>query len=187
MEGITLDDYRFKLGVKTYHGIIHAEQGMAMFYCEGEGVVARLPFFVSADLFEQPFTAYMHDGDDTIFTELDYDDILVEDIRSDMLDVSGNWKQLEELVESAKLALLPKAARVTLATIVVGISTIIVTFLKWYWLSSILFLVTVGMIFWTRGYIKTLDSHVVYDRRGRWVDLETGRTNLNKHWRHYDD
>lgn len=183
MKKLTVEGKRFKVGTAQLKGIIHAEQGIPMFYCEREGVIARLPFFVSADMYEEPFTAFYHPGSDVIFTELSRDDILLEDVRPDMIDVIGEDTNLGQLLEKAKLEILPHAMTLCLCSVLsVIVSVVSILLFRKFLVSLLLGALTVGIIGATRSHLGALNSTVLYDKRGRWVDVATGKTNLNGGW-----
>lgn len=183
MKKIILKDYRFKLGVKQYDGIIHAEQGIPMFYCPGEGVVARLTFPVCADDYEEPLTAYIRGDEDEIILELDTDDILLQDIRGDMLDVIENTEYLSDILNEERVRYAPTVLKWVGGTILTFIATLVLLFFKQYIICGIAALVTLIQFLFARSGIKTVTTTRVYDRRGRWVDVATGETNLNGGYR----
>lgn len=155
-----------------------------MFYSEREGVIARLPFFVTADMYEEPLTGFIHRGEDEIFVEMGPDDIFYEDLRDDMLDVNSDEDYLPDFLEKAKLAILPKAIKSILLTLglVVALIAVFLIFRKFAFTAPFaLLLLASGAN--TRSYLKVLDTTVLYDRRGHWVDLYTGETSLNGGWR----
>lgn len=183
MKKLILPGKRFKIGTRQLTGIIHAEQGMAMFYCEREGVVARLPFCATVDMFEEPFTAFLHTGEDVIFTELSRDDILLEDVRPDMIDVVGSNTNWNRLLERAKMDVLPTAMMMCITSVITFIAWLVTTVLfKKLWLSILLGLAFLSLFIEARDYFRVLSSTVLYDKRGHWVDVSSGKTSLNGGW-----
>ena len=183
MKRIVLQDYRFKLGVKRYEGIIHAEQGLPMFYCEGEGVVARLTFPVSVWQYEEPYTAYIRNGEDAAINQLEKDDILLEDIRDDMLDVTENMGYLSDFQNEARVQHLPKALSWIGGTIATSIALLVALLFKLWIVAGVAFVITVIQIIFARKEIQVMTTNRVYDRNGKWVDTATGHTSLNGGYR----
>lgn len=183
MKKIVLKDYRFKLGVKRYDGIIHAEQGIPMFYCAGEGVVARLTFPVCADDYEEPLTAYIRNGEDEVILSLDSDDILLEDLREDMLDVTENTEYLSDLLNEERVRFVPKVLQTIGSTILTLIAGIALMLFKQHMLGGVAFGVTLAQFIVVWRGIKVMSDTRIYDKRGRWVDVATGDTNLNGGYR----
>ena len=179
MKRIVLEDYRFKLGVKQYQGIIHAEQGIPMFYVPGEGVVARLTFPVSAYQYEEPFTACIRNGEDEVILELDTDDILLADIREDILDVTENYAYLQDFLGEKRVEFIPGVLKWISGAILTGLAAVVAFFLKSYYIAGAALLVTVIQGLCARSILRVVTDTIVYDKRGRWVDTATWQTNLN--------
>lgn len=179
MKRITLPDYQFRLGVRAYDGIIHAEQGVPMFYCEDEGLVARLTFPVTADQYEEPATAYIRNGEDEVLSGLDTDDILEDDLRDDMLDITEQYAYLSDYLNEQRVQYLPKGLKWISGAILTGIAAIAAIYFKKYIIAAVAFGLTVLQIFLAWSTLRVIVDTRIYDKRGRWFDTATGQSNLN--------
>lgn len=185
MKNIVLDDIRFKLGVREVTGIIHAEQGIPMFYNEEEGIVARLPFPVSAEHYEMPVCVYMRPHTNEIITHLGPDDKIIDELGEDEEDVTNSYEILRSQFDEQKLRRVPRALMATGMCWISAILTIIGGALLYFkilptWIPvAVLGAVFVGSLIVSRSYTKILNQNIMYDSFGNWINFDTGETSLN--------
>lgn len=179
MKRIVLSDYVFKLGVRRCDGIVHAEQGIPMFYSERDGIVARLSFPVTYMEYEEPITVYIRHGESDALRELDVDDILEEDIRDYMLDITEQHAYLSDYLNEKRIQYLPMGLKWLGGALLTGFAVIILIILKLFKLSVVAGILTAIQLYWAWRILHVIIDTRIYDKNGRWFDVSTGHSNLN--------
>ena len=181
-EAIVLSDITFKLGVKEVRGTIAGQQGIACFISEEEHLALPLPFAPPISAYGEVFTAFIRSYDQSLVLELGEDDILTSRLGkgSIAMDVTDP-AVIGELFEEQKLRRVPQALSGVGSTIGAIIVALITFLFKLPTFPFVAVPACIGVfgIQWLAKEYRTLSRSVVYDSRGNWINLATGRTSLN--------
>lgn len=178
---IVLEDIVFKLGIREVKGIIHGQQGMAVFVCEEEGIAVPLDFNVPLERYEEEITADIRTFDKSLVFEPGVDDMVECCIDTDAGELDVDPVLLRNLFEGEKLRVVPQVITGMGYTFLSALAAVIFRILNFpiFPYLAIPFCLSVyGLVWSIRWYIQ-LNKSVVYDSRGNWVDLATGQTSLN--------
>lgn len=189
MKNLTLEDIHFKLGVREVWGIIHAEQGIPLFYSEKESIISPLPFFVSAKQYERPIIVYMRPHTNEIIERFGFDDKLISELNDDEEDVIGEYSMLKVQMTEQKMRIIPRAVSIMglfginilllIAALIFRLLGIMST-----WIPVIALSATFAVLaFLTYSYTRILNQNIIYDADGQWVNFDTGETSLNGGYR----
>lgn len=179
---IVLGDVVFKLGIRIVRGVIHGQQGMAVFICEEEGIAEPLPFFPPIEAYDNEATSYIRTYDKSIVLELGRDDKFIEDIDSNRGEIDVTDPQLiASLFEKQKLRIIPDVLSGLGTTVITGVVALIMllTSLPRFPFMVVPACISIWGAFWTLSCYKHLSRPVAYDARGNWINLDTGKTSLN--------
>lgn len=190
MRKIVFEDVDFCLGVKRVVGQIVAEQGIPVFYVPKEHLIMRVPFAVSAEYYDQTFEAFIYPGCKDVLLQLGEDDILIDDLTEGDLDLLSEMDVLEAMAEEEKIRETPAIAKkffnmfVSILALVGLVMASVVFHIEVPFIAMLGIAIVAGAIFLINllrfiSCIKFLSSTKVYDRSGRWVDLQTMETSLN--------
>lgn len=187
---IVLDDVTFKLGIRKVTGVIHAEQGIVAFYVPNENIISRIPFPVTADMYETEVDAYVRLHTNELVLKPTKDDCTQEvlDRHDDFLDVSVDKEIMMSLFEEQKLKKIPQVAGFSIATFLGLIAAVVLAVLTFGFKMHLLIPFVVAVVIWAIGSVgstywkNTLNSMIAYDVNGKWVNMETGETNLSHNY-----
>lgn len=184
MKGITLRDVRFCFAVEKVTGVIHAEQGLALFYVPDKGIIARYPGNLTAKDYGTEKTVWMYPSTRKIKLRRGRDDVPVEELEDMDVDLHSEISQLESMIEEERIRRVPKvlsAYASIVAAIVVGVASAF--FLKRSMLFAFPLAASVLLFLFNfirgRSISKALSSPIVFDCDGAWLNLETGECSLN--------
>lgn len=184
MGKLILQDKVFKLGVRKVNGVIHAEQGIIMFYNEAEHIFCPYPYPTTADDYEQETALYMRSSSNTVVRNPTQDDCLVGKLRANWIDVCTSKQMLEDQLESEKIQRVPTAMKFFGVAAIGVISLLVLVVLAALNILRMWLLFIPVVVFLIAGFSgatyfsKLLGKNVLYDKRGNWVDVASGDTNL---------
>lgn len=179
---LVLDDVVFKLGIREIKGIIHGQQGMAVFICEDEGIAEPLSFSPPIEAYETEVSTFIRTYDKSIVLEPGVDDKPVDKLREDRGEIDASaLEAISEMAEGQLLKRIPDVISGVSSTI---FTTVLAIGLAFTPLPLFPFVVVPGCIGiwgfgWSLSNYKWLNSQRVYDAKGNWINLKTGRTSLN--------
>lgn len=180
MAKLILKDMVFVTTVAEVTGLIHAEQGIPMFYNKERGILSPLPCFIRAEFYETEVNAFVRIGSKEVILEPGPHDRLEGHLRKYEYDVFLQYDQIMDNRERAKLSLVPRALACSAGSLIGFIVLLVgVLLLKLWPVTAVGFLAFVIGNLCTRHYRKALDSEIVYDRKGNWINIVTGETSLN--------
>lgn len=184
MGKLKLRDVQFCLGVERIHGVIHAEQGMALFYCPARGIIALYPGRLSAEDYETTKTVYVYNGTNKLRLRRGRDDVLNSEMTQYDLDLLTQFKRLEDMVEAEKIKRIPKIMA-SYASVIMLVMTGVLAYIfrsyipMFFAIEGAIVFVGVLSFLSAMSLTKTLNSPRVYDANGCWVNMKTGETNLS--------
>lgn len=179
--------------VRDVNARVIAEQGMVVLKVEGESAPYFLPEGVVLDhqYFGEELTVTIRGITGEVILELGEDDIYEEDLaQNSKLIPVDNWHEVKELFNEQKIQAFTRNAK-ALSTFIAGIVLTAVS----GWLCAVgdfpypiipilgiplgIFLSIGCGLLPTIGLIKQLNTDVIWDGAGNWINVETGETNLN--------
>lgn len=177
--GVVIEGTRFVLGVREVHGEIVAEQGMVMFHSPDDHVFAQMPVYVPPERYGEPITVCTHIGRQDILTSAGDDDILVTNMAENHLDLLTSKNQLANYLDTWKTTKMPAFVTHLALFAVVSILSLLTALLGVY---PVTYLTLLAIVPYYRLFTKAarlMETNVVWDDYGHWVNLDTGKTNLN--------
>lgn len=181
MAKLVLKDKVFCTGVEEVTGTFEAEHGMVIFYNQERGIVLPVPFYVPWQLYGTKATLMIRPSTGEYVEDLGKDDIPVSKMKDKHIDLCEGLRELEGVIEQMKIAVVPSALR-WIGFLILCVIVFIASFFVFgkgtipnYALGVLALLVFLRV----RSLYKMLNSRRVFDSRGRWVDLDTGASNLN--------
>lgn len=184
MKKLQIQGVRFCLGVENIKGIIDASDGFVKFYSPERKIMANLPFGVTADAFGQEVVATMYAGTNRIVTKRTRDHIPLDKLRPGDIDLLNNIDILYDKLEEQKIENIPKVTKEYMSVISCALGIVISylcrEILPKIWIGFLC--ASVAILVWSvimaSSLTRVLNSNVIYDDYGHWIDLETGETNL---------
>lgn len=179
--------------VHNAHATVVAEQGMVMLKVAGAGHPYFLPegLVLGHEYFGEEVEVTIRNITDEVILELGEDDIYEEDMeKNSKLVPVDNWHEVKELFNECKIQAFTKNAK-ALSTFVAGLAMAgIGTWLHLRGDFPYPVVPVIGMVLGpilaigfgllpTIGLLKQLNTSVIWDGAGNWIDVETGETNLN--------
>lgn len=197
---VQVKDVTFAIQVRDDKAVIHAEQGVVVLvvndideesggtFTKAYGLPAGVP--INAEMFGQEVDITIRDLTDEVILELGEDDVYEEELQQDeSLMAIDSVDDLEEIYNERKIQMFTKLAG-TLGTFVAGCA--LAGFCYWLlgkdfhfefllypgMVAGILLGVLFGLVPCVRG-LRSLSSKIVMDKVGNWVNMETGKSNLD--------
>lgn len=177
--GVVMEGARFVLGVREVKGTITAEQGMVMFYAPDDGVLCQMPVYVPSSRYGEELTVCTHIGRQEIMTSAGDDDVLEANMKSNYIDLLTSVKQIENHLDTWKTSKMPVFITQLATFCIAFVLSFVSALLRIY---PVTYVVLVALVPYYRIFTKAarlMETSVVWDSYGHWVDLRRGRTNLN--------
>lgn len=176
---VMMDGIRFVLGVQEVQGEIVAEQGMVMFHSPEKHLVTPMPVYVPPERYGERITVCTHVGGRDILTVAGDDDVLVSNMRKEYLDLLVSKDVLNSFLDTWKTSRTSSFVSHLAMFAVVSLLCLLSALFRIY---PVVYITAVAILPYYRLFNKSaslMETTVVWDSYGHWVDLDSGRTNLN--------
>lgn len=176
---VVLEHTRFVLGVKPVTGLICAEQGIVMFYAKEAGILAPMPVPVSYERYDTELTVYVHSGRQDILLQAGQDDMEESRLSSSDVNVLTQIQYLQECLDEWKVQYADTIADNFSLMLSSGFLLLLSSLLLiWPVIIPLMGAVLVYYLKFSR-VARLMNTTVVWDSHGHWVDLKNNTTNLN--------
>lgn len=179
---LVIKDKIFRLGAYLVRGRIVAQNGLFFFASLDNKVITSIPWYIKAEDIDREIVVYVRPVVNEIVTRMTRDDVAMGSLKPNEIEVISNLKLLMSIAETIKVKRAQYILKAFYCLVFSVAGALICMALDLYnlmiagWWLALVF----GIVFFSLG--NALKTNRIYDKRGRYVDLTTGQTNLGDNY-----